>query len=57
MKLMIVLQNIVIFRSNWENLVSEDQHILLITSNTGLLSLGSNKPYFNHIIVAEHYSF
>ncbi|QLB39647.1 MULTISPECIES: acetyl-CoA carboxylase biotin carboxylase subunit family protein [Mannheimia] len=57
MKLMIVLQDLVIFRSNWANLVSEDQHILLITSNTGLLSLGSNKPYFNNIIVAEPYLF
>lgn len=57
MKLMIVLQNIVIFRSNWENLVEEEQYILLITSNKGLQNLGNNKHYFNHVVIAEPYSF
>lgn len=54
---MIVLQNLVIFRSNWANLVDENQSLLLITSRRGVSSLGANAPYFDQIIIAEPYSF
>lgn len=57
MKLYIVLQNLVVFRSNWKNLLREDCYFLLITSQNAYKYIGNNLNFFNKIIVLENYIF
>ncbi|PJG85460.1 ATP-grasp domain-containing protein [Conservatibacter flavescens] len=55
MKLFIILQDVVIFRSNWANLIDKENYFLLIRSNK-LLHVKEQLNYFNKVITLTEYN-